>query len=172
MAKDTNLSGRWVGNYYQHNRPHPLSLELIQDGERLTGSMRDGETDQEFSVFEVAVDAGLPPGADEQIVAQLKEMFPEVPASSIRYVTHLSEESSIEGWVRGDMVYFLKTYEGAHVGGYKVGERIVGHFKEHHSVHYRGKLSPDGDTFEGKWWIESATGPGVARNEGSFEFSR
>ena len=172
MGNDTNLSGRWVGNYYQHNRPHPISLELIQDGESLTGSMWDGETDKDISVFEAAVEAGLPPGADEQIVAQLTEAFPDAPADSIRYVTHLPAESSLEGWVRGDTVYFLKTYEGAHVGGYKVGERIVGHVIEQHCVHYQGKLDQRRGAIEGRWWIDSQGAPGTARAEGSFEFSR
>ena len=77
MAKDTNLSGRWAGHYYQHNGPHPISLDIVQDGERLSGSMWDGDTEKEVSVFEAAAEAGLPPGADEQIVAQLGAMFPE-----------------------------------------------------------------------------------------------
>ncbi len=51
MAKATNLSGHCDGNYYQHNSAHPLSLELIQEGERLTGSMRDGKTDKEIRLF-------------------------------------------------------------------------------------------------------------------------
>lgn len=172
MTKDPSLSGRWVGDYYQHNRPHPISLELIQEGERLTGSMIDGETDRESSVFEATAEAGLPPGSDEQIVAFVKEMFPDAPADSIRYVSHLPPESSIEGWVRGSTVYLLKTYEGAHIGGYKVGEQILGHLVEKHCVHYRGKLTLGGSKIEGRWWIEAETGQGTARNEGSFELSR
>jgi len=172
MTKDPNLSGRWVGDYYQHNRPHPISLDLIQEGERLTGSMIDGETDRESSVFEASVEAGMPPGADEQIVALVKEMFPEAPADSIRYVSHLPPKSSIEGWVRGSTVYLLKTYEGCHIGGYKVGDKILGHLVENHHVHYRGNLSPGGSKIEGRWWIESEPGQGTARNEGSFELGR
>ncbi len=172
MTKDLNLSGRWVGDYYQHNRPHPISLELIQEGERLTGSMIDGETDRESSVFEASVEAGLPPGADEQIVAIVKEMFPDAPADSIRYVSHLPPESSIEGWVRESTVYLLKTYEGCHIGGYKVGERILGHLVENHRVHYRGKLNPGGTRIEGRWWIETQAEQGSVRNEGSFELGR
>lgn len=140
MTNALNLSGRWVGAYYQHSRPHPISLELVQEDGRLTGSMWDGETDKEISVFEAAVEAGLPLCADEQIVAQLNRAFPDDPADSIRYVTHLPAESTVEGWVRGGTIYFLKTCEGAHVGGYKVGERIIGQVIEQHCVHYQGKL--------------------------------
>jgi hypothetical protein len=172
MAMGMNLSGRWEGFYSQHNRPHPISLELVQEGDQLSGSMRDRETDRESSVFEAAMDAGLPPGADEQIVARLGQMFPDAAADSIRYVSHLPAESSIEGWVRGDVVYFLKTYSGTHMGGYKVGEQLVGQVIESHCVHYQGKLAQGGNVIEGRWWIESEGGQGVARNEGSFEFKR
>ena len=172
MANDTNLGGRWVGDYYQHDHPHPISLELNQVGDELTGSMRDGDTDQESTLFQVSAEAGLPPGADERIAAKLTEMFPDTPADSIRYVTHLPAESLVNGWVQGSTVYFLKTYEGAHFGGYKVGDRIVGHVTESHSVHYKGKLSPDGTEIEGRWWIESESGHGTARNEGSFILHR
>ena len=169
---DTSLSGQWTGIYFQHDRPHPIALEVVQDGERLTGLMRDGHTDRESSVFQVAAEAGLPPGADEQIVAQLHELFPDTPADSIRYVSHLPSESPIEGWVDGPTVYFLKTYEGAHFGGYKVGDRIVGHLVESHAVHYKGKLSSDGRAIEGRWWIETESEPGGAKNEGSFLLER
>jgi hypothetical protein len=172
MARENDLSGYWEGEYYQQNSPHPISLELNQEGERLTGTMTDGETDKESSVFEATAAAGLPPGADEQIVARLAEMFPDTPPDSIRYITHLPSGSSVEGWFRDSTVYFLKTYEGVHFGGYKVGERVVGQVAENHSVHYKGNLSADGREIEGRWWIESEAGQGSARNEGSFLLRR
>jgi hypothetical protein len=100
MPSNMNLTGRWDGDYYQHDRPHPILAELVQAGEQLTGSMRDGETDTASSVFDVAFEAGLPPGADEQIVARIREAFPDAPATPIRYVTHLPPESDLVGWVR------------------------------------------------------------------------
>ncbi len=172
MTNDTNLSGQWAGEYHQHDRPHPISLELTQDGETLTGAMRDGETDRESTVFQISAEAGLPPGSDERIVAALTQIFPDAPADSIRYVSHLPAESSVAGWVRGADVYFLKTYEGDHFGGYKVGERIVGQVIKSHSVHYQGKLSAGGREIEGRWWIESAAEQGTARPEGSFILRR
>jgi hypothetical protein len=172
MESEQNLSGYWVGEYYQQNSPHPIALDLKHEGDHLTGTMTDGETDRESTVFEATAGAGLPPGTDEQIVAQLTSMFPDTPADTIRYITHLPPESSVEGWFHDATVYFLKTYEGVHFGGYKVGERVVGHVNEEHSVHYKGKLSPDGREIEGKWWIESEGGRVVPRNEGSFVLRR
>ncbi len=172
MGSTPDLSGQWTGHYYQHSRPHPIALELLQEGEALYGSMTDGDTDRELSVFEASAESGMPPGTDERVVAHLKEIFPEIKADSIRYVTHLPSKSSIDGWVRESTVYFLKTYEGVHFGGYKVGDHLVGHVKESHSVHYQGRLSPDGRELEGRWWIDSDPGAGGPRVEGTFEVRR
>jgi hypothetical protein len=171
MSRDMNLTGRWVGEYLQHDRPHPIAAELVQAGEHLTGSMWDGITDGAYSIFEVASQAGLPPGADEQIVARLRTMFPDAPAAPIRYVTHLPPESALEGRVEGSTVYFLKTYQGIHFGGYKIGDVLVGFQSAVHAVSYRGQLSPDGGEIEGRWWIDPAPGPSH-RTEGHFTLRR
>jgi hypothetical protein len=172
MPSVKDLTGRWDGSYFQHDRPHPISAELVQAGEHLTGSMRDGETDTTSSVFDVAFEARLPPGADEQIVARLREAFPDAAATPIRYLTHLPSESALEGWVRGTALDFLKTYQGTHYGGFAVGDRLVGHRTEGHAVHYSGKLSPDGSEIEGRWWIDPPPGSGERRTEGSFTLRR
>lgn len=171
-SNDTNLTGTWVGDYSQHGRPSPITAELVHSGERLTGSMRDGEPDRTSTVFEVAAEAGLPPGADEQIVARLREMFPDAPSSEIRYVTHLPPESALEGRVRGSTVTFLKTYRGDHFGGYKVGDRLVGRRVSGHAVQYNGRLSPDGMEIEGRWWIDPDPESGTIRTEVSFLLRR
>lgn len=172
MSNDANLTGEWVGEYYQHGDPHPIEASLVQDGERLTGAMRDGETDSESTVFKVAADAGLPPGADERIEADLRAMFPDARAEPIRFITHLPPESSLEGSVKGDRVQLLKRYQGAHYGGYRVGDKLVGHRIEDHSVQYGGRLSPDGLEIEGRWWIDPIAGAGGHRTEGSFTLRR
>jgi len=172
MSRETNLTDRWVGNYFQHGRPRPIMADLVQAGERLTGSMRDGVTESECSVTEVAVEAGLPPGGDEQIVDRLRRMFPDAPATEVRYVTHLPPDSALEGWVKGLEVYFLKAYEGTHYGGYQIGDKLVGFEKAAHVVHYGGRVSSDGEEIEGKWWIEDTPGHGPRLAEGSFTLRR
>jgi hypothetical protein len=172
MAKDVDLTGRWEGSYYQHDRSHPIAAELVQAGEHLSGSMRDGETDSSRSVFDVAFQAGLPPGADEQIVARLREAFPDAPATPIRFLSHLPPESALEGRVKGRALSFLKTYQGTHYGGFAVGDRLVGHSIEGHAVHYSGELSPDGLQIEGKWWIDPPPESGGRPAEGSFTLRR
>ena len=60
MARDMNLTGRWVGNYFMHGHARPIAADLVQKGEQLTGSMRDGVTDSGHSLFEFAAEAGYP----------------------------------------------------------------------------------------------------------------
>jgi hypothetical protein len=169
MSK-TSLTGQWTGHYVQRDRRHAIAARLVQANECLTGSMCDEDTDSERSVFEVACEAGLPPGADEQIIARLRELFPDAPATPIRYVTHLPKDSILEGWVRGRNVYFKKTYQGTHFGGYKVGDKVVGDENPGHAVHYQGQVSVDGSGIEGKWWIDPV---GAAhRTEGTFALRR
>jgi hypothetical protein len=172
MPIDRSLDGIWVGEYFQHDRPHAITAELLQSGEVLTGSMRDGEPDQEMSVTEVASGSGDAPGADEQIVARLRELFPDEPTTPIRYVSHLPTESTLEGWVRGQGVYFRKSYQGTSFGGFKVGDLIVGQKIEDHSLYYSGRLGPDGDEIEGRWWIDPTPESGGRRTEGSFTLRR
>ncbi len=173
MSRETNnITGLWAGNYFQHGRPQPIVADLVQTGEGLTGSMRDGVTDKEYSVTEVAIKAGLPPGGDEQIVDRLRRMFPNAPATEIRYVTHLPPDSVLQGRVNGMEVYFKKTYEGTTYGGYQIGDKLVGHQNADHVVHYGGRVSSDGQEIEGKWWIGDTLGHGPARAEGTFTLRR
>ncbi|MCA1685851.1 MAG: hypothetical protein LC745_07650 [Planctomycetia bacterium] len=172
MPNRTTLTGFWVGHYYQHDRPQPISAELTQDGDRLTGTMSDGVTDRTSSVFEVAAEAGLPPGSDERIVAHLREMLPDDHAAPISYVSHLPPESTLEGTVTGSRVEFLKSYQGKSFGGYKVGERLLVHEVDRHRVHYAGTVSPDGREIEGRWRINPDPALNPLRVEGSFTLRR
>jgi hypothetical protein len=117
-----DLSGRWVGGYRQQGRDYPITADFVHAGEHLSGSMRDSHPDRECSVFEATAEAGLPPGADEQIEARLREMVPDPRSGPIRYVSHLPPESTLEGRCIGRTVRFRKTYRGTSFGGYRVGD--------------------------------------------------
>ena len=98
MTPETNLTGRWAGEYRQSGRAAPIEADLVVDDDgRLTGTMRDGQTDQDLSVFEATASAGLPPGSDEQIEARLRALLPREVSGPIRYVTHLPTDSVLEG---------------------------------------------------------------------------
>jgi hypothetical protein len=172
MPSAIDLTGRWLGHYAQHGREHPIWADLVQEGTRLSGSMRDGQPDRESSVFEAALDAGLPPGADEQIEAKLRQALPDAPRGPIRYVSHLPPESVLTGRCSGDVVSFLKTYQGTSFGGYKVGDRLVGVEVAGHGVHYEGRLSPDGQVIDGRWWIDANPALGTPRTDGYFSLRR
>jgi hypothetical protein len=156
----------------QHDQERPITADLIQTGERLSGAMCDGHPQNEYSLFELAQGAGLPPGADEHIEAQLREVLPDAPAGPIRYVSRLPPESVLEGSCKGQTVYFLKTYQGTSFGGYKVGDQLLGIHKVGHAVHYEGQVTPDGLMIEGRWWIEADPEYGTRRTEGFFTLRR
>lgn len=166
-----DLTGLWLGHYFQRGQAHPISAWLNQDADHVTGSMRDGHPQQEFSVFEAAAEAGLAPGADEQIEARVKEMVPGA-TGPVRYVAHLPTDSALEGGLRGNTVSFLKTYQGPSFGGYRVGDQFVGMAHEGHSVHYEGTLSADGLVIDGLWWIDPDPPHTTRRTEGEFQLRR
>jgi hypothetical protein len=162
MLSPLNLTGRWIGRYLQHGQEHPITAHFVQAGESLSGSMRDGHPEGEYALFQFAAEAGLAPGADEQIEANLRKQFANAPTAPIRYVTHLPPESVLESRRKGQTVSFLKSYQGTSFSGYKMGERLLGIEKAGHTVHYEGQLSADGLVIEGRWWIDWRFGAGHA----------
>lgn len=169
---EPSLAGRWTGHYSQHGREFRISTELTQAGDRISGSMRDDDARHECSVFEIAAMAGLPPGADEQIVARLRALVPDEENEPIRYVSVLPPESKIEGRVRGRSVTFVKSYQGATSSGYRVGKTLLGEARRGHWVHYEGTLTDDGQTMEGVWRIDADPALGCKSLEGSFRLQR
>ncbi|MCI0462627.1 MAG: hypothetical protein L0Z62_37230 [Gemmataceae bacterium] len=172
MSEALNVSGRWVGHYTQRDRPHPIEAMLRQDGLRLSGWMRDGETQFERSVFEAAAEAGLAPGDDEKIVAQLREAVPDSANATIRSVSQLPSDSLLAGGVKGQRVWWLKTYQGVEFGGFRVGEKYVGVQVTNPEVHYEGTVSGDGTAIEGRWWIDPRPEQGTRYTEGTFVLHR
>jgi len=172
MSSAIDLTGRWVGHYVQGGQEYPILADLVQAGPRLSGSMHDGHPDRECSTFEAAVEAGLPPGADEQIEARLRDLVPDAPAGPIRYVSHLPPVSVLEGRCDGSTVSFRKTYQGTSFGGYKVGDKLIGMKRDGHTVHYEGRLGSDGREIAGQWWIDADSAAGTRRTEGAFVLRR
>jgi hypothetical protein len=172
MEPAVNLTGRWVGHYLQRDQQRPIMADLVQTGRCLSGTMRDGHLEGDCSVFEAAFHAGLPPGADEQIVAQIRALVPDARSGPVRCVHQLPPDSVLEGWCDGRTVYFLKTYQGISFSGYQVGDRRLGVEKADHAVHYEGQLSPDGLRIEGRWSIDPDPYLRTRRMEGLFTLSR
>jgi hypothetical protein len=168
----TNLTGRWIGYYLQRGEQYPISADLLEAGEHLSGFMHDGQPDRDYSVFKAAAEAGLPPGTGEQIEAKLREMVPDAAAGPIRYVSHLPTNSILRGRRSSQTVSFLKSYQGTSFGGYQVGNQLVGFQKADHEIHYEGQLSPDGLVIEGRWWIDADPESATPITEGQFHLRR
>ncbi|MHC4177707.1 MAG: hypothetical protein ACYSWU_09375 [Planctomycetota bacterium] len=154
-----DLSGDWQGCYMQSGAARRISAVIVQTGERITGTMQDWETESERSLFDVALEAGLPPWADEQIDAQLRRLHPAEGKSPIRSKSRLPSESVLEGTVRGGFVTFTKTYHGQHFSGYQIGGQEVGWTAENHAVRYSGRIEGDGNRIEGVWTISDPDSP-------------
>ena len=166
------LTGRWAGYYLQRDKRRELKADLTQAGDKFRGAMQDLQTQFELSVFEMAAEGGLPPGADEKIVSRIRRQYPELPAAPIKAAMSLPSGSVLEGHVLGRTVYFLKTYLGEAFSGYRVGQHKVGVNLSGHAVHYKGALSSDGNTIEGNWWVDAQPKLGTQRIEGFFVLTR
>jgi hypothetical protein len=173
MTVSPDLSGRWVGFYTQRGHEWPMSAEWSQDGDRLVGTMNDAETAFEASVAEVALDAGLAPGADESIVAQVRAMAPTVEVLPVRAELIIPAESEVKGEVAGGAVRFRKRYRGPFFAGYRLGDVLrVGITGQDQEVDFGGRLSPDGDRIEGRWRLPAAARNPLLRGEGEFVLRR
>jgi hypothetical protein len=172
MTPSADVSGQWAGYYLQFDKPHGIVANLVQTGTRLSGIMTDSNTGYEESVFEMAAKAGWPPGQDEQVIRWLREQFPEDPQALIRAAVRLPSRSVLEGSVQDRTVYFLKTMQGEHFTGYRIGDQYVGTTITQHAIHYRGHLSADGAVIQGKWCIDPHPERGWRYTEGSFVLQR
>jgi hypothetical protein len=168
-----NLTGHWTGYYVQRDEQHLIAAEFHQDGESVTGSMFDRDTTRDESLFEMAARSGWAPGQDEQITRWIREQIPDQPFAPIRAVSRMPAHSTLEGHIQGREVYFLKTMRGEHFVGYRVGNKEIGITIRRHTVHYKGHLSEDGRSLEGRWWIDPRKEYNAGqRTEGDFLLQR
>lgn len=167
-----DLSGRWAGYYSQRGHKRPITAEIEQEGEHLVGRMSDELTAFETSVSEMAMEEGLPPGADERIVEQVRTLCPWALTEEVRAEVELPSDSVLEGEVQGDAVRFRKTYQGPFFTGYRVGDVRIGIAGEDQQVHYRGLISADGRVIEGQWLLPGVPENGLVRSEGVFVLRR
>ncbi|CAN5814177.1 hypothetical protein BH23PLA1_BH23PLA1_28710 [soil metagenome] len=170
--KMINLSGHWTGFYSHHDNPRPITAHLSQNGDSLFGTMNDEVTDFDDSVSELAMEEGLPPGADEQIVEKIRSICPEAPLEPVRAAFHLPSDSTVEGEVQGRAVLFRKTYQGQYFAGFRIGEIRVGKLGEDQEVQYLGTLSPDGNEIQGRWQVLDEDDVPLQRSSGSFVLRR
>jgi hypothetical protein len=167
-----DLSGVWRGYYTQHGQMRPICAVFEQDGGHLSGRMNDEVTGYELPVSEMCMEEGLPPGTDERIVEQVRELLPGARYEPVMAEVELPADSLLDGEVDGDAVRFLKVYQGRYFTGYRVGSLRVGIFGEGQEVHYRGLLSPEGNEIEGQWLLHGVPEKGMVRTEGAFVLRR
>ena len=121
--------------------------------------MTDVQTETERSLFDATAEAGLPPGSDEKIDEQIRQMMPGAGNEPIRAKSILPGQSQLDGIVEGSFARFTKVYQGQHFVGFQVGDKDIGHVIEGHSVQYSGRISGDGTQIEGNWTIHQPKVP-------------
>ena len=172
MADSGNrLTGEWVGYYKQRGRQRGISASIVQDGDQISGTMTDTETDVEVPLPDAVREAALPPGADETIDKQVREAIPGETGEKVRAKSVLPSESSLSGTVDGNNIWFVKAYQGQHFVGYRLGEKAVGQVIEQHSVEYFGQVLKGGTVIEGRWVICESAAP-AALSQGSFRLQK
>src|SRR5262245_3147222 len=100
------LTGEWHGHYTQNDVRHRIEATLTQDGDRISGRMIDLDTVTEQSLYDAVANAGLPPGADEQIAERLRELIPNAGDGPIITRSILPKESQLKGTLSGEFVRF------------------------------------------------------------------
>jgi hypothetical protein len=91
---------------------HPISADLLENGEQLTGFMYDGVTDRHYSVADVIATSGLPPEAQQDIEVRIREMVPDAPDSPIRHVSHAIQQRDPEVHYEGQLSSDGQVVEG------------------------------------------------------------
>ncbi len=166
-----SLTGEWHGHYEQHGAKARIVATLTQEGTRLSGSMADLDPENETPLYDYLAESGLPPGADEEIAAQLRALMPGAPRGPITSRSILPEDSRLEGSVNGRFVSFTKTYQGNCTYSFEVGGESVSQSTEGHAVDYSGQLAPDGNSIAGRWLVSAPDAP-PQMLEGDFELHR
>jgi hypothetical protein len=165
------ISGDWIGHYEQHHARSRIAATLVQDGARISGYMRDLDTERTNSLYEATVNAGLPPGADERLDEQIRNMVPNAGGDSIIVRSILPTDSVLMGTLNNGFVRFTKSYQGESFHAYEIGTKGISCKTPGHAVEYSGRLSLDRLKITGIWTIYQKEAPrGVI--DGGFELVR
>jgi hypothetical protein len=174
QQQQQSLTGPWQGYYVQNGSRRPICAALTQEGEVLTGSMRDADTVHEETWSDAYTRVGLPPTRKEELTQRVRRWVLGTSAAAagdsnptdnpkeaapMKTVAILPQASRLQGTVRGNTLEFVKTYQGAYYEGVDVGDRGAGQAKYDHSVAYTGELSADQDTITGRWIIYQESVP-------------
>lgn len=150
-----DMTGRWVGFYRQRWEQlgtFPITAEIRQEGNRVTGEMYDQITDRSelLDTLVEAHRADIPLGKRLRLEAIIRRFG----SGSIVVDSRLPETSDIEGTVGGDLVTFTKSYRGAVEFHWSVEGKEVGTVaREEHKVHYSGRLDREHMCLTGEWVI-------------------
>lgn len=149
------MTGRWVG-FYRHRSEYlgafPITAEIRQDGNRITGEMYDQITDRSNFLEELLEFRR----EDISPLSQLKmeEMIRQHGTGTVVVSSRLPDTSDIDGKISGDLVEFTKVYRGSMGFNWSVsGKEIASVERKRHKVHYSGHIDREKGFIAGEWTI-------------------
>src|SRR5262245_22274254 len=150
MPTSLDLTGRWVGCYRQFGREFPISADLSQTGELVTGLMTDGEATSEFSFADGLSHTRLPWYTVwlARLIVGARWPFRR-RAGPLRLFWRLPRTAAVEGRVQGHRVTFCKSYQGDTKSGWRWGDQERISDVPDHRVMYEGSIADSGDNIEG-----------------------
>jgi hypothetical protein len=171
------MTGRWVG-FYRHRAEQlgafPITAEIRQTGDRLTGEMYDQITDRSElldSIIEVHREAMSP-----CYRLRVERMIQQFGDGVVVVDSRLPETSDIDGKLNGGRVTFTKSYRGAMEVRWRAGGKELGSVtRNDHKVEYAGLLDREKGFVLGEWiirrrgWLGRFLPP---EGRGSFELYR
>jgi len=181
------LDGNWEGFYAYDDLRQSESLDIHSDEYRqvkvtasfeqslhvLTGQMRDIKPETQSTSFKEHLFQHRKVYGLKSFLAWQKVLFFR-PTMEIEHAN--PAEASCNGHVRGDEVFFVKTYAG--LASYRFVEnsvRLSEAAEPMQPVTYRGLISEGGCVIQGRWSIAqhySPEGTAIPSLEGSFELRR
>jgi hypothetical protein len=155
LADPHTCSGTWRG-HYRHDSAmlsdgtYPIRATLRQVATRVEGEMSDGLTEFARGLRKVvSAQRGGMSWLSSLVFSRMLRRHPDAVVES-----RLPAESVVRGRLRGDILWFTKTYLGTYAFRFRDrGGTFASVGRAGHRVHYSGVFDPAQGVIEGIWAI-------------------
>jgi hypothetical protein len=153
--ESVEITGRWVGFYRYASEQmgaFPITAEIRQEGDRITGEMYDQITRQ--SNFLEVILKHRREEFSPSTCLQIEYLIRQFGDEDIVVNSQLPDTSDLDGKVTGDRVDFTKSYRGSEEQSWTVGGEVIGASERpRHTVRYSGHIDREKGCIVGGWAI-------------------